>query len=262
MPDNPLVGNGIASDDRHIAYGLRNPFRFTFRPGTNELWVGDVGWDTWEEIDRIPSPTDSTVENFGWPCYEGVGQAAGLGQPQRQHVRAALRGRHRRRDDAVLDVPPRRRPPIRLAARTAVRRDLRAGVRRPAVPRASTTAALFFADYMKACLWAMMPGANGLPDPTNIRTIADRRLPGRHRDRARRPPLLRRHRARHGQPPRQLRPATSRRSRPFTATPPYGAVAARGPFDASATTDDGPLSGADLPVGSRRRRPVRRRDRA
>jgi len=65
LPDNPLVGNGIPSDDRHIAYGLRNPYRFTFRPGTNELWVADVGWNTWEEIDRIPNPTDSTIENFG-----------------------------------------------------------------------------------------------------------------------------------------------------------------------------------------------------
>ena len=50
---------------------MRNPFRFTFRPGTSELWIGDVGWNDWEEIDRILSPTDSTVENFGWPCYEG-----------------------------------------------------------------------------------------------------------------------------------------------------------------------------------------------
>ena len=36
----------IRTRSRIIAYGLRNPFRFTFRPGTNELWVGDVGWNT------------------------------------------------------------------------------------------------------------------------------------------------------------------------------------------------------------------------
>ena len=45
---------------RIIAYGLRNPFRITLRPGTNELWVGDVGWNTWEEINRIPNATDAT----------------------------------------------------------------------------------------------------------------------------------------------------------------------------------------------------------
>ena len=33
--------------------------------------IGDVGWNTSEEIDRLANPTDATIENFGWPCYEG-----------------------------------------------------------------------------------------------------------------------------------------------------------------------------------------------
>ena len=49
----------------------------TFRPGTNELWVGDVGWNTWEEINRIPNATDAVAENFGWPCYEGARRQSG-----------------------------------------------------------------------------------------------------------------------------------------------------------------------------------------
>src|SRR5262245_58091203 len=44
----PWPGN--PSSDRTIAFGFRNPFRWTFRPGTGEVWIGDVGWDTWEEI--------------------------------------------------------------------------------------------------------------------------------------------------------------------------------------------------------------------
>jgi glucose/arabinose dehydrogenase len=63
-PDNP---NSLSPDPnarRIIAYGTRNPFRFTIRPGTNEVWIGDVGWNTWEEIDRIPNPT-AGVLNFG-----------------------------------------------------------------------------------------------------------------------------------------------------------------------------------------------------
>ena len=40
-----------------VGYGLRNPFRFTVRPGTNDIWTGNVGWDTWESIDRIDNPT-------------------------------------------------------------------------------------------------------------------------------------------------------------------------------------------------------------
>ena len=42
---------------RIIAHGLRNPFRFTTRPGTNELWIGDVGWNDWEEINRVIDPS-------------------------------------------------------------------------------------------------------------------------------------------------------------------------------------------------------------
>ena len=74
---NPLATSADANARRVIAHGLRNPFRFTFRPGTSELWVGDVGWNDWEEINRIPNATDAAMENFGWPCYEGVGRQSG-----------------------------------------------------------------------------------------------------------------------------------------------------------------------------------------
>ena len=40
-----------------VAYGQRNPWRLTFRPGTNELWSGDVGGSEWEEVNRIPDVT-------------------------------------------------------------------------------------------------------------------------------------------------------------------------------------------------------------
>src|SRR5439155_743012 len=77
MPDNPLAGSADPNARRIDAYGMRNPFRFTFRPGTNEIWLGDVGWNTWEEIDRVASPT-GPLNNFGWPCYEGAGHQSGF----------------------------------------------------------------------------------------------------------------------------------------------------------------------------------------
>ena len=68
---NPFASSSDANLRRIVAYGFRNPFRFTLRPGTNDLWVGDVGWNTWEEINRSPDPT--VAKDFGWPCYEGIG---------------------------------------------------------------------------------------------------------------------------------------------------------------------------------------------
>jgi glucose/arabinose dehydrogenase len=51
---------------RVYVYGLRNPFRFSVKPGTNTLYIGDVGSGEYEEIDVAHGG-----ENFGWPCYEG-----------------------------------------------------------------------------------------------------------------------------------------------------------------------------------------------
>ncbi|MBI3244158.1 MAG: PQQ-dependent sugar dehydrogenase [Chloroflexi bacterium] len=64
--DNPFY-NGDPNSNRSKVYslGLRNPFRMTIHPTSNEPYVGDVGWNTWEEINA------GRAKNFGWPCYEG-----------------------------------------------------------------------------------------------------------------------------------------------------------------------------------------------
>jgi glucose/arabinose dehydrogenase len=64
--DNPFDDGTNSIRSKVWAYGLRNPFRFAFHPITGEPFIGDVGWDTWEEIDHGPAGS-----NFGWPCYEG-----------------------------------------------------------------------------------------------------------------------------------------------------------------------------------------------
>jgi glucose/arabinose dehydrogenase len=76
LPNNPNAGSSDANARRIVAYGMRNPFRFTIRPGTNDLWIGDVGWNDWEEINRDSDPL-TNVSNFGWPCYEGVNPQPG-----------------------------------------------------------------------------------------------------------------------------------------------------------------------------------------
>jgi glucose/arabinose dehydrogenase len=52
------------------AYGLRNPWRFSFDRANGDLYIGDVGQDTWEEIDYLPRSQRGLV-NFGWSAYEG-----------------------------------------------------------------------------------------------------------------------------------------------------------------------------------------------
>jgi len=62
-PDNPF-GSEV------FAYGLRNPFRWSFDKVTHAMWIGDVGQDSYEEINYRHQ--DSTLGvNYGWRCYEG-----------------------------------------------------------------------------------------------------------------------------------------------------------------------------------------------
>jgi glucose/arabinose dehydrogenase len=64
-------GPGGAGCDEIYALGLRNPWRFSFDPTTGDLWIGDVGQKTLEEIDRIPAGSPGGL-NLGWRCYEGT----------------------------------------------------------------------------------------------------------------------------------------------------------------------------------------------
>ena len=70
LPQNPFW-NGSASANRAKvwAYGLRNPFRLTIHPGSGSLFIGDVGWNTYKEVNSVLSSAPGV--NFGWPCYEG-----------------------------------------------------------------------------------------------------------------------------------------------------------------------------------------------
>ncbi len=163
MPDNPNAGSADANARRIIAQGLRNPFRITVRPGTNDLYVGDVGWNGSEEIDRVASAA-APVENFGWPCYEGAQRqssydnlnlnicenlyAAGAGA-----VSAPLYSYSHASKVSTETCPTGTSSISGLAFYN--------GGTFPS----QYNGALFFSDYSRNCIWVMFPGANGVPDP-------------------------------------------------------------------------------------------------
>jgi glucose/arabinose dehydrogenase len=72
--DNPFVGHADARPEIW-AYGLRNPWRFSFDAETGDLWIGDVGQNEWEEIDHAPATAGRDAgrgDNFGWNRLEGT----------------------------------------------------------------------------------------------------------------------------------------------------------------------------------------------
>jgi glucose/arabinose dehydrogenase len=79
-PGNPFAGRADALPEIW-AYGLRNPWRFSFDRETGDLWIADVGDRSWEEVNV--QPAGSGGQNYGWPLMEGrhcAGGATGCDQ--------------------------------------------------------------------------------------------------------------------------------------------------------------------------------------
>ena len=169
-PTNPLFANADPNARRIVAYGMRNPFRTTFRPGTNELWIGDVGLGRYEEINRI---TDllGTVENGGWPCYEGPASPPSLEQLDLNICTSLYAA-----GPTVIHAPYYYYP---HSSKVVANETCPSGSSSisglafyqggPYPP--SYDGALFFADYSRDCIWAMLAGVNGLPDKSTIVTM-------------------------------------------------------------------------------------------
>lgn len=69
-PGNPFANGGGLPEI--LAYGLRNPWRFSFDTATGSLFIADVGQNKWEEIDFLPGGFNAWPVNFGWNQREGL----------------------------------------------------------------------------------------------------------------------------------------------------------------------------------------------
>jgi len=159
-PGNPLLG-GDPADDAVIAYGFRNPFRISRDSASGRLWIGDVGWDATEEVDTIADPLVAPIKNFGWPCYEGQIRQPGYDAadiPVCEDLYAT----------GAVEYP------VYDYGHTATGGAISGiALYRGANFPQKYQGALFFADYTRGWIRAMLPGSNGLPDPTQIETLVE-----------------------------------------------------------------------------------------
>jgi glucose/arabinose dehydrogenase len=131
-PTNPFAINTKNYRPEIFAYGLRNPWRFSFDDANGRLWVGDVGQNAWEEIDIV-----EIGRNYGWDCRE----AAHPFDPARR--------------SAVCDTVKGLIDPVWEYAQTSVDRSVTGGH----VYRGSSVPVLagvyVYADYMSGRVWGL-----------------------------------------------------------------------------------------------------------
>jgi glucose/arabinose dehydrogenase/regulation of enolase protein 1 (concanavalin A-like superfamily) len=171
---NPLATHADLDARRIVAYGLRNPYRFTIHPTTGDIWIGDVGENTWEEVNRIPAPATSTpVENFGWPCYEGAARHPGwdtLNLNLCETLYSAGTTAHNApywtyHHDQAAFTGDTCNPGANGSAVAGV-----AFYQSGNYPSGYANA-MFVADYARDCIWVVKAGTNGLPNNATIATF-------------------------------------------------------------------------------------------
>jgi uncharacterized repeat protein (TIGR03806 family) len=143
-PDNPFVDTMRARPEIW-SYGHRNPFRWHFDRSSGDLWVGDVGQNTWEEIDRVVKGG-----NYGWNACEGF---------------------HKRGDTVNLCSAPGLIDPIVEHPRSEAQSITGGAVYRgSAMPTLVGT--YIYGDYITGNIWALTYDADNKPMPKILTTVA------------------------------------------------------------------------------------------
>jgi uncharacterized repeat protein (TIGR03806 family) len=138
-PTNPYASNPICGPATNAqncpeiyAYGLRNPWRWSFDRQTGVLWVGDVGQDTWEEVDIV-----TPGGNYGWRCREGRHDYNTTGCPTSGLIDPVAEYNH------------------------TVGQSITGGYVYRGPQSTSLSGHYIFADYVSGRLWALLPDGSG-----------------------------------------------------------------------------------------------------
>jgi uncharacterized repeat protein (TIGR03806 family) len=143
-PDNPFATSTTAVKEIW-SYGHRNPWRWSFDPVAGDLWVGDVGQNTWEEIDHVVKGG-----NYGWNICEGF---------------------HKRGSTTQLCNTPGLLDPVVEHGRTEAQSITGGYVYRgSAMP--SLVGTYIYGDYITGNIWALTYDATNKPVPKIIATVA------------------------------------------------------------------------------------------
>ncbi len=182
VPGNPMFASADPNARRMLAHGLRNAFRIAIRPGTTDVWIGDVGGAGWEEINHVPAPTDP-VRNFGWPCYEGGLDEAGT--PFAAKIGAADQLNLNVCENLFAQQGATTPPYFAYAHSQELTPGDGCGTGGSVISAigfypmtggtfpAAYDGALLLGDLARRCIWAMLVGPDGLPDPTRIQRLVD-----------------------------------------------------------------------------------------
>ena len=147
-PDNPFAASLTAAPEIW-ASGLRNPWRWSFDAPTGDLWVGDVGQNTWEEVDLVVK-----AGNYGWKVCEGF---------------------HLRGSTTQLCNTPGLLDPVVEHARTEAQSITGGYVYRGAA-MPSLVGTYIYGDYATGNVWALTYDMNNKPVPKVIATVAGNTL--------------------------------------------------------------------------------------
>jgi hypothetical protein len=192
VPGNPYYASNEKNAQRIVAFGFRQPWRFTIDPRLGELYVSNVGNGSYEEIERLTLGSGASY-NGGWPCYEGSEN----GKPAKNYSYSGEYEEHgemvpepsiqycidqytaEKDGDQETETPfyayPHNGPAVpgdRCYHGTPLATDVSGTAFNEGTAYAkSYRHAFFFSDAIRGCIYVMQSGPDGKPDPRTATTF-------------------------------------------------------------------------------------------